>query len=603
MPATPGSAPKGHHRRCSTQPYVGGVPTQPGEKIWRRTADGRVEQVRSRHQLGDEPETLIVTAGGPPPSADAFDDPTLLPDGSWTGDGDRTSLRRSTARRHRTLDAAATVDSHPHLAGRLAGVDPASPAVALTKVQPSADPETWQAVRHLADAIDDEGGRALVVGGAARDALFSEITGRPLAVKDLDVEVFGLPPDRVAALAGELGKVDETGRQFGVFKIAGLELDVSLPRTERTTGDGHRDFDATADHRMSPQDAALRRDFTINAISFDPRTGELLDPVGGVADLERRRLRHVSDRFSEDPLRVLRGMQIAGRFELTADPATVTLARTLLPHYATLPQERVEEEWRKLLLKGARPSRGLEFLAAARWTEAIPDLAAAEKTPQDPIHHPEGDVFRHTAAALDVFARYRRPDDPADAVTVGLAILCHDLGKATTTVDTDGRITAHGHDDAGVEPTRRLLADLTRQKPIVDQVSRLVRHHMAPPQLHKRRDEVSDAAIRRLADRVGRLDLLIDVSFADRGGRPPLPIDDDEIGRWLKSRAEQLAVHKEPPKPVLQGRDLIALGYEPGPQFGELLQAAQQAWLAGDVRDRDEALTYVQQLANSNNKG
>jgi tRNA nucleotidyltransferase (CCA-adding enzyme) len=451
------------------------------------------------------------------------------------------------------------------------------------------------AVTHIAREVAARGGRAFVVGGAVRDAVVAAGAGRPVAGKDLDVEVFGVDAEELRSVLAGRFNVDETGRSFAVFKLAGLDVDVSLPRREQKTGSGHRGFIVEADPTMTVGAAALRRDFTINAMSWDPITGELIDPVGGAADLEQRWLRVVSDAFDEDPLRVLRGAQFVARFNLQADAATVARCARLVDQAGELPVERIWGEWEKLLLKGERPGAGLQFLDACDWVEHWPDLAAIRAVQQDPVHHPEGDVFVHTALCLDAWATFR-PADPVDATVTGLALLSHDLGKSATTEQVGGRWRAHGHEQAGVEPARRLIEALTPLRGLVEQVEPLVVHHLAPVQLFARRDEVSDAAIRRLAVKVKRLDRLVTVAHGDQAGRGT-PVERFEAGEWLLSRAEALGVDRQVPDAWVRGQHLLDAGLGPGRHFGEALAATFDAQIEGRFADTDAAVNFAVDLA------
>ncbi len=209
-------------------------------------------------------------------------------------------------------------------------------------------------IMRLARAVRDAGGRALMVGGCVRDRLM----GR--AAKDWDVEVYGVEPARLRAILDRLGRVNVVGEAFTVYKL-GHDLDVSLPRRERKTGRGHRGFVIEGDPAMPVAEAARRRDFTVNAILEDPLTGELFDPFGGRADIERRLIRAVApETFVEDSLRVLRAAQFAARFEFEIEPATVELCRSI--DLTDLPPERVWGELEKLLLGARRPSIGFEWL-------------------------------------------------------------------------------------------------------------------------------------------------------------------------------------------------------------------------------------------------
>ena len=449
-----------------------------------------------------------------------------------------------------------------------------------------ADPALRDAALAVCRLVRDAGGRALLVGGCVRDAVLEH------PPTDLDLEVYGVPPDRLESLLEQRFRVDRVGRAFGVLKIRGLALDVSLPRREFKIGEGHRGFHVQADPDLTPADASLRRDFTINAMALDPLTGELIDPHGGRRDLERRVLRHVSEKFAEDPLRVLRGMQLVARFDLTADPATVALCRTL--GMEGLARERIEQEWRKLVLQGARISAGLAFLRDTTWLRFFPELAALVDCPQDPAWHPEGDVWTHTLHCMDAFAAERTGDAWEDWV-VGLAVLCHDMGKPLVLRREGERITTPGHDRAGVEPARRFLQRLTRQRDLFEQVLPLVAAHMAPRQLYE--GNAGDAAVRRLARRVGRIDRLVRVARADFRGRGPSPDAPFPAGDWLLARARRLAVLDARPRPLVMGRHLLDIGLEPGPHLGAILDACYEAQLDGRITTLEEGLALARELA------
>ncbi len=448
------------------------------------------------------------------------------------------------------------------------------------------DPDLRRAQEKLCRAVARAGGRALLVGGSVRDALL----GRE--AKDLDFEVYHLTPKRLRSVLGACFALDLVGESFGVLKVRHLPIDVAIPRRESKHGLGHRGFEVHSDPDLPLAEAASRRDFTLNAIAWDPLTGEILDPVEGVADLEARRLRHVSEKLAEDPLRVLRAMQLAARFELSVAEETVALCRTIEPE--GLPRERLFDEWTKLVLKGVRPSLGLAFLRDCGWVRYSPELEALIGCPQDPKWHPEGDVWVHTLHVMDAFATERTGEDAEDLV-VGFGCLCHDFGKpATTTHDEDGRIRSKGHEEAGEEPTRAFLGRLTHQEKLVSEVVPLVREHLRPITLYKSRAGAS--AIRRLARRVARIDRLVRVARADHKGRPPLPFDGYPAGTWLLEQAEAMEIRESAPQPIVLGRHLIELGLEPGPHFGPLLEECFEAQLDGRFTDLDGGLEVAREV-------
>ncbi|MXX77298.1 MAG: HD domain-containing protein [Holophagales bacterium] len=406
---------------------------------------------------------------------------------------------------------------------------------------------------------------------------------------EFDLEAFRIAPKDLDRMLADLGlRVDRVGRAFSVVKLRGVPVDVALPRREVSVGAGHRDFLVDADPDMTVEQAAERRDFTINAISYEPLAGRVDDPLGGKADLELRRLRHASHRFPEDPLRVLRGMQLVARLGLEPESTTVDLCSAI--GWSEISVERVFEEWRKLLLLGDEIGRGLRFLQATGWLRGYPELQATVGCEQDPEWHPEGDVWTHTGHVLDAFATERLGDDEEDLV-VGLACVCHDLGKPATTRFVDGRLRSRGHEAAGEAPTRSFMARLTNRRGLVDDVVRLVVDHLKPRQLYQ--GGAGDAAVRRLAHRVKRIDRLVRVARADARGRPPLPPADCEDCDWLLARAEALRIRDQAPAPLVLGRDLIARGLPPGPEIGVLVDRCYQAQLDGAFEERAAGLRFL----------
>ena len=453
-----------------------------------------------------------------------------------------------------------------------------------------------ETVNVVACAVRDAGGRALLVGGCVRDALMG---AEP---KDYDIEVFSLPPDRLIGVLSDRFELDLVGSSFGVVKLRHLDIDIAVPRRETKLGLGHKAFETECDPFLSVRDAAARRDFTVNAIYLDPLTGEIVDPWGGRGDLEKRVMRHVSDHFREDPLRVLRGMQFAARFDLVPAAETVAVCREM--EEEGLPPERLMGEWSKLLVKGRSISRGLRFLKDVGWLEYYPELEALVGCRQDGEWHPEGDVWEHTLCCLDAFARRR---DAAGSfgdqenLIVGLAVLCHDFGKpAATFHDRErGRIRSPGHDEAGVEPTLSFLRRLTNEERILKEVPPLVRLHMRPYSLWKQK--AGENAVRRLAAEVVRIDRLIRVAEADDEGRPPFPSEREPL-EWLAAEARRLEIADSAPKPLVLGRDLIALGLKPSVRFGVLLKACYEAQLDGKIATHDEGVEFARLLA-SDEKG
>ena len=449
----------------------------------------------------------------------------------------------------------------------------------------------------IAERIRERGGRALLVGGCVRDRLLGN------EPKDWDLEVYGIDAPAIPELLSEFGQVNAVGEAFKVYKL-GPELDVSVPRRERKSGEGHRAFVIDGDPHMTMVEAARRRDFTLNAILEDPLTGEIIDPFDGRGDLRRKVLKAVAaDTFVEDSLRVLRAAQFAARFEFEIDPATVAICRKI--NVTDLPAERIWGEIEKLLLRSKRPSIGLQWLKDLGVIEQLfPQIGATVGVKQEEEWHPEGDVFVHTLLVVDQ-ARLLIDDlDYPRKVTVMLAALAHDFGKPATTEFLEGRWRSRGHEEAGVEHTidflDRLNVHTLNGYDVRAQVLALVREHLKPGEFFKKRGEVGDGAFRRLA-RKCELDLLYRVAKADSLGRnaswvPPEKWYDASAQEWFINRARQLEVEQRAPAPILMGRHLLRIGLAPGPRVGQITQAVYEMQLDGRVQTLDEAIAAAREF-------
>jgi tRNA nucleotidyltransferase (CCA-adding enzyme) len=446
-----------------------------------------------------------------------------------------------------------------------------------------------QQARRVATAVREAGGRAWCVGGFVRDRLLGRTS------KDLDMEVFGIPADRLAALLQSLGRVEPVGQAFPVYKLGAV--DVALPRRESKTGRGHKGFTVEGDPSMTFEEAARRRDFTINAIGWDPLTDEYLDPFQGRKDLDLRVLRVCDpDTFADDSLRVLRALQFAARFELTIDPGTARICASIA--LDDLPAERIWGEFEKLLLHAERPSIGFALareLGVIR--QLLPEMEPLYDCPQDPEWHPEGNVWIHTLMVIDKARQLNGDLDRARLATVMLGAVCHDLGKPATTSVIDGRVRSPNHEAMGVEPATKMLDRLNVNTidgfEVRAQVIGLVTEHLRPMAFYKTRETVGDGAFRRLAQKVD-LELLARFARADCTGRTGQ--FDCSAMDWFIERARTLGVEHKPPAPILLGRHLIEMGVEPGPRMGEILKAVYELQLDSAVTTLDEARQRAKQL-------
>jgi len=445
-------------------------------------------------------------------------------------------------------------------------------------------------------------GTPYMVGGSVRDIILGKKS------KDFDIEVYGIPENKLNhILETELGaKPQQVGKQFGVFKFG--DFDISLPRKEVKTGEKHTDFDVQFDENLSPEAGAKRRDFTLNALMYNAKTGEIEDYFGGLQDLENKLLKHIDDKtFVEDALRVYRAAQFAGRFGFTIHPATQKLAATMdLSH---LPPERLYEEFKKLFLKSSKPSVGIHALDDMGVIDKyFPEVAALKTTEQRPDYHAEGNVYIHTNMvidkAADIIKNFRSEQEQK---TVMLAAFVHDFGKpATTKISDKGFPVQPGHEAAGVEPALAFLKKLTTETDTLDDVAFLVEHHLLP--MHSHRNELKDAGFRKMINKYGmrRLKLLAAVSRADVTGRLHKNEDGtivepgaDEID-WFEAKikeiSESLGTTAEGKiTPLITGNDLIGVGFKEGPDLGKVLGAVRSQQEEGNVTNKAEAMKFVKE--------
>lgn len=444
-------------------------------------------------------------------------------------------------------------------------------------------------------ALRSAGGRPRLVGGSVRDWLLG------LEPKDFDVEVYGLDYETMGRALSAFGPTDVVGRSFGVIKtrIGGQEYDFSLPRRESKTGAGHRGFVIVPDSTLTEAEAAARRDFTVNAIAYDPLDDRLLDFHGGVEDLKKKVLRHTSPAFTEDPLRVLRAFQLAARFEFSVAPETAALCRSISGSFGELPVERVWAEWEKWAVKATKPSLGLVVLKETGWMRHFPEIAALDGLPQEPEWHPEGDVLVHTGHCLDALVGLDSWQEgaPDRRRMLSLAVLAHDFGKAGTTKQAErrGRLrwTSPEHEAAGGPLAEIFLQRIGAPLELITYVRPLVMNHLLH---HDGPAEYRDTTVRRLARKIApaTLDDLIAVMRADHLGRPPLVSAETEkrLG-YLRAAAQKLTLEHAAPKPIILGRHLVALGRVPGPHFKPALDAAFESQLDGAFYDEAGGIEWL----------
>ena len=437
----------------------------------------------------------------------------------------------------------------------------------------------------IAGYVKEAGGRAFYVGGFVRDRLLG------IENKDVDIEVHGLEPDALYEILGRLGEPLSFGKSFGVFAIKGEDIDIAMPRRERATGSGHRDFEVDVDPFIGTREAARRRDFTINALMEDVLTGELVDHFGGRRDLDEGVIRHIDPAtFIEDPLRVLRGAQFAARFGFAIAPDTIELCRGI--DLSALSRERVEEEMKKALLKADMPSIFFESLRAMDQLDVwFPELKQTIGLEQDPVFHPEGDVWTHTMEVIDRAAAFR--DRVSGPYRFMLLALTHDLGKIVTTEVVKGRIHAYEHETKGMPLVEAFMERLIGEKDVKNYVYNMVPLHMRPNVAAYSKPALKST--NRMFDAAEAPADLIWFAEADKpvfSGSDAFTGDKGFLIERLRAYEETMA------KPYVMGRDLIEAGLEPGEDFSEILAHAHKLRLAGIDKEPalKQALSYAHKL-------
>jgi tRNA nucleotidyltransferase (CCA-adding enzyme) len=402
-----------------------------------------------------------------------------------------------------------------------------------------------QAVLDVASGCQEAGGRAWVVGGVVRDTLLN------IDSKDIDIEVHALHAKDLVAVLRKFGPVNEIGKSFGVFKLVcdGVEMDVSIPRRDSQRGPRHKDVHVEGDPHMGIEAAARRRDLTINAIAYDPLSQEYADPFGGIRDIERGRLVAVDPMtFLDDPLRALRVIQFAARFGFSVHADLVDLC--ILAKIAALPGERLWGELEKLLMRAPIPSVGWTLAHRTRLLpQVLPEVAQA------PLAHMEG--------ALDRAAEMRdQMGGPGRATALMLATMLHttEPKEATTALDRLKVFTLHGY------PVRRRVLEAVAHW-----------RTLCTP--------CSDSVLRHFSDQSEVL-LVATTAWAATGDTAALANVD---------RADRLGIAEAPAPPLLQGRDLQALGIDPGRRIGVLLAHVRQAQNDGTLNDRSQAMAWLRE--------
>jgi len=431
--------------------------------------------------------------------------------------------------------------------------------------------------------MENQNGTAMLIGGAVVDSI------KGLPIKDIDIEVYGISYAQLVVLIENLGlPCNLVGKSFGVIKtkIEDFDFDISILRRENKVGIGHKGFMIKLDAEMTPQEAGRRRDLTINSMYKNLHNGAIIDPFNGLEDLENGIIRVTDENtFTEDPLRVLRIMQLLPRKGKVVSKGTMMLCKSMVNTFSELPKERIFIEWTKLLLKAEKPSVGLEFMRESGWLTHFPELFDLIDCPQNPVWHPEGDVWIHTCMVLDNAAKLRHNIPEEWRLAYMFGALLHDVGKPSTTTPD---LRAHGHDVAGIKIAETFLRRMTNDRTLIKKVTTIVGLHMRPGQLDH--SDAKEAAWKRLHNKC-RLDILGWQSKADSAGRTGRDVMLDKHSPSEKCFELFEKFGEGQIEPTVQGRDLIALGLKSSREFSRILKVCYEKQLSG--MNKEEIITSI----------
>lgn len=421
-------------------------------------------------------------------------------------------------------------------------------------------------IKSAIQAFAKEGIQSFFVGGCVRDAFLG------IQSDDIDICLQGVKtPNIVTQILDEhCDKVaNDVGENFPVWiaTVNGEKFDFAVTRKEKKAGQSRNEFFIDIDNITIEEDL-FRRDLTINAIAINALTGEIVDPFNGVNDLKNRIAREVSQFFAEDSLRVLRAARFISRFSLTPTTSLIDLCKTLEP--TDMPNERIGTELTKMFKQAQKPSLFFRFLREVNWLgfhfQAIQDLIGLQ---QDAEHHPEGDVFEHTMHCMDA------TNDPF----IRCVMLFHDTGKATTTKIENGKITAFGHEKAGVSITKNTLQKIKfADNKTINKIAFLVEKHMIhtnPPTTKKGVGRL----LRKLENNNVTFEQLIEVCRCDVSGRPPKKCFTPNIGQDLAKEIQKNNLLK----PIVSGNMLIEMGLKPSRELGEMKELLFNLQLEGKL--------------------
>ena len=428
--------------------------------------------------------------------------------------------------------------------------------------------------RSIVQRLREEGYSAYFAGGCVRDRLLGK------EPQDYDIATSAHPEDVQRIFPQTI----PVGAQFGVILVLveGEPFEVASFRHDGPYLDGRRPSEV---RYGSLEEDVLRRDFTINGMVYDPLEDRLIDLVEGRLDLERRVIRAIGEperRFEEDRLRMIRAVRFAASLDFQIDPATFAAIKKLAGTITQIAWERIGDEITRILTEGGA-RRGFELLDESGLLPVLlPEVVAMKGTPQSPDYHPEGDVFVHTMLLL------KHMQSPSETLAYGA--LLHDIAKPVCVRQEEKRITFYGHTEKGAEMATEMLKRLKRSRAAGERVAYLVRNHLR----HVQAPQMRLSTLKRFLREEG-IEELLELTRLDA-----LASNGDlQYYQFCKERLASLDENSIRPAPLVRGDDLIGLGFAPGPIFAEILHQVEERQLGGELRDRDEAIAWIQRNYHS----
>lgn len=468
-------------------------------------------------------------------------------------------------------------------------------------------------IHSILQGLNNKGHQCLVMGGAVRDAILG------IEPKDIDIEVYGISYEKLMEFLSDYGKVDLVGKKFGVIIFnpfnSEAKYDFSIPRTENKIGVGHKGFDIKLDSNLTIKDAAVRRDFTMNSIAYDPIENKVYDFFGGVDDIKNKIIRHTSDKFNEDYLRILRAMQFQARFGFSIHLDTIELMKRMLSdndEFKSIAKERLFEEWMKWAEKGVHHNLIFKFMRDTNLIDYYPELKALKETPQDAIYHPEGDVEVHTELCLKQMDEivFRENISGSEKTILVMSILLHDIAKPHTTKEEIKKdrltITSNGHEEMGKDVARVFLENIGFYERYIEPICNIISTHLAGIHITQITNLTGKYKfVKKLSRKLipANVKQLIYVMEADTNGRGHDEYREPIGCKDIMDIANELVIVEKEYSYLLMGRHLIEAGLKPSIEFGSILKKSYEAQENGEFNDVDGAKNWLSIMLNNRTNG